>query len=80
MFNTLSNRVNGNEVMDDKRANNSTLTFSDAYATGGTVTCGGLGNQGAVILAEDDELLLAVNSGSNSISSFNVSGSGLYLK
>ena len=77
---TLSNQVSGNKVMDYKRANNGTLTFSDAYATGGTGTGGGLGNQGAVILAEDDELLLAVNSGSNSISSFNVSGSGLYLK
>ena len=77
---TLSNQVSGNKVMDYKRANNGTLTFSDAYATGGTGTGGGLGNQGAVILAEDDELLLAVNPGSNSISSFKVSGNGLYLK
>ena len=77
---TLSNQVSGNKVMDYKRANNGTLTFSDAYATGGTGTGGGLGNQGAVILAEDHELLLAVNPGSNSISSFKVSGNGLYLK
>jgi 6-phosphogluconolactonase (cycloisomerase 2 family) len=63
------------------RASDGKLTYSTAYATGGTGTGGGLGNQGAVILAEeDDNVLLAVNPGSNSISSFKVSDNGLQLK
>ncbi|MEY2917817.1 MAG: hypothetical protein RIS73_1531 [Bacteroidota bacterium] len=78
---TLSNQVSGNAVLDYVRAFDGKLTYSTAYATGGTGTGGGLGNQGAVILKEDDDnVLLAVNPGSNSISSFNVSGNGLQLR
>ncbi len=79
---TLSNQVNGNSVLDYTRANTGTLTFKGAYATGGTGTGGGLGNQGAVIIAQDDDdaTLLAVNPGSNSISSFKITGNGLQLK
>lgn len=78
---TLSNQVSGNAVLDYVRASDGKLTYSNAYATGGTGTGGGLGNQGAVILTEDDDnVLLAVNPGSNSISSFKVSGNGLQLK
>ena len=78
---TLSNQVSGNAVLDYVRASDGKLTYSNAYATGGTGTGGGLGNQGAVILTEDDDnVLLAVNPGSNSISSFKVSSNGLQLK
>jgi 6-phosphogluconolactonase len=78
---TLSNQVSGNAVLDYVRASDGKLTYSTAYATGGTGTGGGLGNQGAVILAEEDgNVLLAVNPGSNSISSFKVSDNGLQLK
>jgi 6-phosphogluconolactonase len=79
---TLSNQTAGNAVIDYKRAANGTLTFNASYTTGGTGTGGGLGNQGAVILAEgeDDNVLLAVNPGSNSISSFKITGNGLQLK
>lgn len=79
---TLSNQTAGNAVMDYNRASNGTLTFNAAYPTGGTGTGGGLGNQGAVILSqgEDDNVLLAVNPGSNSISSFKITGNGLQLK
>jgi 6-phosphogluconolactonase len=79
---TLSNQTAGNAVLDYKRAANGTLTFNAAYATGGTGTGGGLGNQGAVILAEgeNDNVLLAVNPGSNSISSFKITGNSLQLK
>ncbi len=79
---TLSNQTTGNVVMEFNRASNGTLTFNAAYPTGGTGTGGGLGNQGAVILSEgeDDNVLLAVNPGSNSVSSFKITGNGLQLK
>ncbi len=79
---TLSNQVNGNMVLDYVRANDGTLTYNASYGTGGDGTGGGLGNQGAIILSDDgdDHVLLAVNAGSNSISSFKVNGSGLQLK
>ena len=77
---TLNNQVSSNAVMDYKRSSDGTLTFSAAYPTGGTGTGGGLGNQGAVILDEEEDRLLAVNPGSNSISSFKVTGNGLNLK
>ena len=79
---TLSNQTTGNVVMEFNRASNGTLTFNSAYPTGGTGTGGGLGNQGAVILSEgeDDNVLLAVNPGSNSVSSFKITGNGLQLK
>ena len=77
---TLTNQASGNAVMDYQRASNGTLTFNASYATGGTGTGGGLGNQGAVILDEEGEVLLAVNPGSNSISSFKVTENGLSLK
>jgi 6-phosphogluconolactonase (cycloisomerase 2 family) len=80
---TLSNQVSGNSVIVYNRAGNGMLTYSGSYATGGTGTGGGLGNQGAVIMGgddNDDDVLLAVNAGSNSISSFQIKGGGLDLK
>lgn len=80
---TLSNQVSGNAVVVYNRAGNGMLTYSASYATGGTGTGGGLGNQGAIIMGgddDDDDILLAVNPGSNSISSFKISGGGLNLK
>jgi 6-phosphogluconolactonase len=79
---TLSNHVSGNAVLDYTRAANGTLAYNTSYATGGTGTGGGLGNQYALVLTddEDDNVLLAVNAGSNSISSFKVTGNGLQLK
>ena len=80
---TLSNQISGNSVLVYNRAGNGMLTYSASYATGGTGTGGGLGNQGAVIMGgddEDDDMLLAVNAGSNSISSLEIKGGGLNLK
>jgi 6-phosphogluconolactonase len=74
---TLTNSVNGNKVIDYRRSANGTLTYIASYATGGNGTGGGLGNQGAVILADEKEVLLAVNAGSNSVSSFKVKNNGL---
>jgi 6-phosphogluconolactonase (cycloisomerase 2 family) len=67
-------------VLDYARAANGTLTLDGSYSAGGNGTGGGLGNQGAVILADDDEVLIAVNAGSNTISSFKITGNGLNLK
>ena len=77
---TLSNQASGNKVIAYHRAANGELTFDAAYSTGGNGTGGGLGNQGAVILADENEIVLAVNAGSNSISSLKVTGNGLNLK
>jgi 6-phosphogluconolactonase len=84
---TLSNQISGNAVLDYTRASDGKLTYNTSYSTGGTGTGGGLGNQYAIILGEgeDDEeddsnVLLAVNAGSNSISSFKVTENGLALK
>lgn len=76
----LSNEVSGNALLEYKRTNEGYLVLHTAYNTGGTGTGGGLGNQGAVIYTEDEEALLNVNPGSNSISSFKVTGNGLQLK
>ncbi len=77
---TLSNQVAGNKVVDYLRASDGRLTYNASFATGGTGTGGGLGNQGAIALAEDGAVLLAVNPGSNTISSFEISATGLTLK
>lgn len=77
---TLDNQVSGNKVMVFNRSSDGVLTFSASYSTGGTGTGGGLGNQDALILADEGEILLAVNPGSNSVSSFKVEDNGLSLK
>ncbi len=76
---TLSNQTSGNKVLVYSRTSAGILSYMAHYSTGGTGTGGGLGNQGAVVLSGNNSLLLAVNPGSNSISSFHVSGGGLQL-
>lgn len=75
----ISNSAKGNTLIDYRRAANGLLTFDKSYSTGGNGTGGGLGDQGAVILVEN-EIVLAVNAGSNSISSFKITNQGLILK
>ena len=90
---TLSNQTTGNKVLVYSRTSEGILSYVTAYPTGGTGTATGLGNQGAITLSgnsdghrsdgdhndgnHDNDLLLAVNPGSNSVSSFKVSGNGL---
>lgn len=79
----LSNQVSGNSVLVFDRSNNGKLTYSESVPTGGTGTGGGLGNQGGLIMAGDDndeDILIAVNAGSNSISSFKIKGGKLKLR
>jgi 6-phosphogluconolactonase len=75
---TLSNQTSGNSVLVYARSAGGTLSYSTSYSTGGAGTGAGLGSQGAVVLSGD--LLLAVNAGSNSISSFAVTGGMLQWK
>jgi len=77
---TLSNQAGGNSVMDFYRAVNGSLTFNASYPTGGNGTGSGLGNQGGVILTDGNDVVLAVNAGSHTISSLNVTDIGLSLK
>jgi 6-phosphogluconolactonase (cycloisomerase 2 family) len=74
---TMTNDASANMVLWYARAANGALTISGSFATGGTGTGGGLGSQGAIVLAEDGGILLAVNAGSNEITSFRVSDAGL---
>jgi len=73
----MTNEVSGNALLEYKRTNEGYLVLHTAYNNRGTGTGGGLGNQGAVIYTKDESALLAVNPGSNSISSFRVTGNGL---
>ena len=74
---TLSNESSGNNIIMFSRSTNGTLTWEAAIATGGVGTGTGLGSQGAITLSQDNKYIIAVNAGSNSISSFTVSPSGL---
>jgi 6-phosphogluconolactonase len=77
---TLSNQTTGNKVIAYRRSADGLLTYAASYDAGGNGTGGGLGNQGAVVIANDDNVLLAVNAGSNTISSFKITGNGLNRK
>src|SRR5207245_6793341 len=74
---TSTNSPTGNAVVAFQRAANGSLTPAGRFATGGSGTGGGLGNQGAVVLSDDRQLLFAVNAGSNQITSFEVTPHGL---
>jgi 6-phosphogluconolactonase len=74
---TLTNDPAGNTVQVFKRNGHGSLSPGGEFATGGTGTGTGLGNQGA--LALDGRRLFAVNPGSDSISSFKVRGHRLEL-
>ena len=80
----LSNQVAGNKVLDYSRSSNGTLTLAGSWPTGDNGTGAGLGSQGAVIVASngiegEGKVLLAVNAGSNSISSLKVKSNGIRL-
>jgi 6-phosphogluconolactonase (cycloisomerase 2 family) len=67
---TLTNSPAGNAVKAFDRAGDGSLAPAGQFATGGTGTGGGLGNQGAMVIERG--LLFAVNPGSDSISSFRI--------
>ena len=86
---TESNSPKRNEVLIFNRYSNGHLTFLKAVATGGkggqqlqpgcAPTCPFLDTQGELAQTPNGKLLFAVNAGSNSVSSFQVTPSGLKL-
>jgi 6-phosphogluconolactonase len=75
----LTNSRAGNAVIVYSRAENGALTPAGSYATGGLGNGAGLGSQGAVVVSDDHRLLVAVNAGSNSVSTFRVHNTSLEL-
>ena len=71
---TMTNGASGNAVLVFDRAADGSLTAAGSYATGGTGTGAGLGNQGGLVL--DGNWLAVVNAGSNDVSLFSVNGDG----
>jgi 6-phosphogluconolactonase (cycloisomerase 2 family) len=74
-----TNSTTGNEVLAFPRAGDGTLGAPRTFATGGTGTGGGLGNQGAVVLDHANQRLFVANAGSNEVSVFAVVPGGLEL-
>jgi 6-phosphogluconolactonase (cycloisomerase 2 family) len=77
---TISNQAEGNRVLAFARDRDGNLGDSLAYPTGGLGTGDSLGSQAALALSEDRRFLLAVDAGSNEISSFAVHGANLELR
>jgi 6-phosphogluconolactonase len=71
---TSSNQAEGNSILAFRRDSKGQLTPNGSYPTGGLGTGGGLGNQGAVTISDDDRYLYTVNAGSNSLSVFKLRG------
>jgi len=69
---TITNAASGNEVLVYRRSSNGTLSFQEAYSTGGLGSGAGLGSQEAVALSKNDRWLFVVNAGSNQVSVFAV--------
>ncbi len=85
---TESNALSGNSVVEFDRAANGKLTQISIVPTGGrgatqNVGCGTgcpiLDTSGEVTLSGNGKWLLAVNAGSNTISSFSVTSTGVHL-
>ncbi len=76
---TITNETAVNRIAVFDRAGNGRLHLDGYVESGGQGTGTGLGSQGAIILSNDGRWLFAVNAGSDSISSFRVTGHGLSL-
>ncbi len=79
---TLTDDAAGNAVLAFARAPDGTLAAAGAFLTGGAGSGGGepvLGSQGALAQSSDGRFLLAVNAGSDEISSFRIDGARLTL-
>lgn len=73
---TLSNSAAGNAVLAFARAGDGTLSPIGTYPTGGAGSGAGLGSQGALVLSDSRHILLAVDAGSDEITSFRVAHDG----
>lgn len=77
---TLSNEAAGNRIIAFVRGRDGALHEGGVYATGGKGIDASLQSQNALVLTEDRRFLLAVDAGSNEISSFAVHGAALELR
>lgn len=77
---TMTNAVDGNEVLMYMRGPKGALIPGGAFATGGLGSGSGLGNQGGLILSHNNRWLFAVNAGSNEISVFAIRHNRLVLR
>ncbi len=73
---TISNEVASNQVIAFNRNSDGSIYEAGRYATGGTGTGGGLGNQGALAISPGGKFLYVVNPGSNDISYFLIKNDG----
>jgi 6-phosphogluconolactonase (cycloisomerase 2 family) len=76
---TISNEAAGNRVFAFVRGNDGALSPAGSVATGGAGTGAGLGSQSALALSRNGRWLVAVNAGSNDLSTFEVNGAELRL-
>lgn len=75
-----TNAAEGNAVMQfDRHANGRLEPTPELFDTGGLGAGAGLGNQGGVVLSNDQRFLFVVNAGSDDISVFRVRPDGLNL-
>ena len=72
-----SNNAAGNAVLRFPRAPDGTLGSPMRFSTGGLGSGSGLGNQGALALADRGRLLYVVNAGSDEVTGFRVGPAGL---
>ena len=75
----LTNVAGGNAVAMYSRGADGSLSWSGSVSTGGAGAGASLGSQGALALSDDGRWLFAVNAGSNDVSAFRVTPSGLEL-
>ena len=75
----INNSRQDNKVVHYVRASNGNLTKEKSYSTGGRGTGFPLGSQGAVCLSDDNNWLFAADPGSNEVSVFKVTETGLEL-
>src|SRR5690242_13427879 len=76
---TLSNSSGGNAILVFSRSADGQISSAGMFATGGTGTGKGLGNQGALAIDAANRFLFAVNAGSDNISVFRILQNGLHL-
>ena len=76
----LSNDASGNAVLVYERGSDGSLAYTGSVPTGGLGAGNGLGSQGAVTVSGNGRIVLAVNAGSNSVSTFAVENDGLDLR
>src|SRR5215471_6246652 len=76
----MTNASTGNSILMFDRGVNGALTSAGSFATGGRGTGSGLGSQGALTLTSDQRWLLAVNAGSNDVTVFSVTPTGLEFR